>query len=91
MAASGKLDLLRMSLESRLNDLSPDVNSNKIEALRQELNSSSPSSFSQSHNNTLTRAHQYSALAKPAALSGKLHVRLASYFPFDLSALIITQ
>jgi protein kinase N len=69
--ASCKVELLRMSLEKRVHELSPDdVNSNmhKAELLRWEMDSS-PNS------RTITKAQQYSVVAKAAALSGKLHCR----------------
>ena len=74
--ASCKLELLRLSLEKRLEELSPNGNSNKIDALRQELEGASPTTFARNRNSTLTKAQQqYSSLAKPAALTGKLQVR----------------
>jgi serine/threonine protein kinase len=79
--ANCKLELLRLSLERRLEELSMlNGNSNKVEALRQELEgpASAMVSMGNSRNNTLTNSQQqYSrALTKPAALTGKLQVRL---------------
>ncbi len=65
-----------MSLEQRLHELSPDVNSNKMDPLWQELDGSSPGINSSHPSTTLTKAQQqHSLLAKAAALTGKLHVR----------------
>ena len=72
--ASSKLALLRMSLEKRIEELSPDINSNLKETLRQELNMSSPLSQSNRTGSTLSK-QQASTFGKAAALSGKLHVR----------------
>ncbi|KAK2159070.1 hypothetical protein LSH36_159g06031 [Paralvinella palmiformis] len=73
--ASSKLSLLRMSLEKRIDELSPDINSNLKEALRQELNTSCPLSQSNRTSNTISK-QQVSTFGKAAALTGKLHVRL---------------
>ncbi len=74
--ANCKLELLRLSLEQRLEELSKlNGNSNKVEALRQELEGPISAMYSQ-RNNSLTKSQQqYSTLAKPAALTGKLQVR----------------
>lgn len=85
--ASFKLELLKISLERRLQELFPDdVNSNsyKMEILRGELGGSSPSTVPANHqHSTLTKAHQYSALAKAASLSGKLHCRSVGLLPLS--------
>ena len=75
--ASSKLQLLRTSLDRRLEELTVSSNGNesKIDAVRKELEGGSPTTLSR--NNTLTKTQQqYSSLAKPAALTGKLQVRL---------------
>ena len=74
--ASNKLELLRLSLDRRIEELPPSSDQHKIDALRQELDGASPTVFTRSRNSTLTKAQQqYSSLAKPAALTGKLQVR----------------
>lgn len=72
LSAGMKLELLRMSLGRRLDELSPDLNSNKIEVLRNELEGSS--TFT--NGGRSYTSNQYLALSKPAALTGTLHVRL---------------
>ncbi|ELU05137.1 hypothetical protein CAPTEDRAFT_20457 [Capitella teleta] len=66
-----------MSLEKRFHERSPDdVNSNmhKSDMIRWEMEGSSPSAGFNSR--TLTKAQEYSAVSKAAALSGKLHCRI---------------
>lgn len=60
-----------MSLGRRLDELSPDLNSNKIEVLRNELEGSS----AYTNGSRSYASNQYLALSKPAALTGSLHVR----------------
>ncbi|XP_074655904.1 serine/threonine-protein kinase N2-like isoform X2 [Tubulanus polymorphus] len=67
-----KYELLRISLERRVEELNPK--SNQLQILREELSSSSPTSlYAQKSGRDKC---QFSALAKPAALTGKLEVRL---------------
>ncbi|CAH1785990.1 unnamed protein product [Owenia fusiformis] len=74
--SSQKLDLLRLSFEKNLKELSPE--STQLTILQAELETFSPSRFSQKPaSSILTKAQQqYSSLAKPAALTGKLNVRV---------------
>lgn len=69
-----KLELLRLSLEKRIQELEPK--STKLQILREELQAASPLSYA-TKSNTLTRDHlKNSSLARAAALTGKLQVRL---------------
>ncbi|KAK3605853.1 hypothetical protein CHS0354_017757 [Potamilus streckersoni] len=69
-----KLDLLRISLEKRIHELSPE--SNKIESLKQELDALSQYSFTQNKQHSTLHSQNSSPFAKAAALTGKLEVRL---------------
>ena len=72
--ASSKLELLRMSLRRRLEELPSDTTLNKMEILRQELDATSL-------DGTVTRNyHVQSTLTKAAPLTGKLTVRWESLF-----------
>lgn len=68
-----KSELLRISLEKRINELGPG--SAKVDMLKQELDAAvGPSSYSKgSKNNSLKNS---SPLSKAAAITGKLEVRL---------------
>ncbi|XP_050406915.1 serine/threonine-protein kinase N2 isoform X1 [Patella vulgata] len=74
--SSQKMDLLRISLEKRLLEMEP--RSPKIEILKEELNElMSPTLMSTVHRHSITAQTQNtSVLPKPAALTGKLEVRL---------------
>ncbi|XP_060600124.1 serine/threonine-protein kinase N2-like isoform X2 [Ruditapes philippinarum] len=75
--SSQKCELLRISLEKRINELGPSSNSAKIDLLKQELDAMSPNSYnSNKHHNSLKRTQSNSPFAKAAALTGKLEVRL---------------
>ena len=67
-----KSELLRISLEKRINELGPG--SAKVDMLKQELDAAGgPSSYSKgSKNNSLKNS---SPLSKAAAITGKLEVR----------------
>ncbi|XP_064648701.1 serine/threonine-protein kinase N2-like isoform X2 [Lineus longissimus] len=68
-----KYELLRLSLERRLNDLTPGSPKSKV--LQEELKCASPSAYAQrSRGGKLNQ--NISAIAKPAALTGRLEVRL---------------
>ncbi|ESP05042.1 hypothetical protein LOTGIDRAFT_109468 [Lottia gigantea] len=72
--SSQKMDLLRISLEKRLCELEPK--SPKIELLKEELNElMSPQITSHRHSIT-AQTQNTSTLPKPAAMTGKLEVRL---------------
>ncbi|XP_064615930.1 serine/threonine-protein kinase N2-like isoform X2 [Liolophura sinensis] len=68
-----RLELLRISLEKRMQDLSPD--NSKIQQLKEELDASSPSSYAKL-NSASRPPSKNSTLTKPAALTGKLQIRL---------------
>ncbi|XP_045203432.2 serine/threonine-protein kinase N2-like isoform X2 [Mercenaria mercenaria] len=71
-----KCELLRISMEKRINELGPS--SLKIDFLKQELDAMSPNSYSNTNklHNSLKRTQSNSPFAKAAALTGKLEVRL---------------
>jgi len=76
-----KLGLLRMSLDFRLREIPWDRgNGTRLDALRQELlegtRSMSPA-YVRSHagSATMGKCNQYLTVAKPAALTGTLHIR----------------
>lgn len=69
-----KSELLRISLEKRINELGPG--SAKVDMLKQELDAAIGSSYSQgSKNNSLKSQKNSSPLSKAAAITGKLEVR----------------
>ena len=64
-----KMSLLRMSLDQRLAELPADTTLDKIDILRQELETVRIS----------THSRNFLTVAKMAALTGKLSVRLVSF------------
>lgn len=64
-----------MSLGQRLDELPPDLYSNKIEVLRNELEDSTVFKGNSCRGGGCYVSNQYLALSKPAALTGCLHVR----------------
>jgi len=70
-----KLDLIKLSLEKRMDELMQNGkgHDNKIAALREELETGSPTISSRG---TTMARNQTTTMAKPAALTGKLCVRL---------------
>lgn len=76
--SSQKLELLRISLENRCNELEPK--SKKIEMLKKELDAVTVSPGYASKDNTLMRdsskSQNSSPFSKAAAITGKLEVRL---------------
>lgn len=75
--SSQKLELLRISLENRCNELEPK--SKKIEMLKKELDVVTMSPGYASKDNTLSRdskSQNSSPFSKAAAITGKLEVRL---------------
>ena len=74
--SSQKLELLRISLENRCNELEPK--SKKIEMLKKELDVVTMSPGYASKDNTLSRdskSQNSSPFSKAAAITGKLEVR----------------
>ncbi|KAL5012902.1 hypothetical protein ScPMuIL_011453 [Solemya velum] len=69
-----KLELMRISLERRICELGP-TNAVKVELLKKELEISSPIAYP-NRDKSLLRHQNSSPLAKMAALTGKLEVRL---------------
>ena len=69
-----KLELLRISLEKRINELGPG--SARVDLLKQELDAIGPNSYNTNkQHNSLKRAQSNSPFVKAAALTGKLEVR----------------
>ncbi|XP_043941567.1 serine/threonine-protein kinase N2 [Protopterus annectens] len=71
--SSQKLDLLKFSLEQRLNEL-PKSHPKSV-AIKEELSLASSPSLSPRHS-VISTPNLYSTLSKPAALTGTLEVRL---------------
>ncbi|XP_006898282.1 PREDICTED: serine/threonine-protein kinase N2 isoform X1 [Elephantulus edwardii] len=71
--SSQKLDLLKYSLEQRLNEL--PRNHPKSSVIIEELSLVTSPTFS-ARQSTISTQNQYSTLSKPAALTGTLEVRL---------------
>ncbi|XP_052789265.1 serine/threonine-protein kinase N2-like isoform X2 [Mya arenaria] len=74
LESNQKLELLRISLEKRINELGPG--SAKVDMLKHELDSLNNSSSTYNKNDSLKRTHSNSPFVKAAALTGKLEVRL---------------
>ena len=79
-AASAKLELLRMSLEKRLEELARTEGDHgtitgKMAILQKEIEAASPTALASGSSVILSRLQANSALAKSAAVTGKLHVR----------------
>ena len=68
-----KSELLRISLEKRINELGPG--SAKVDMLKQELDMAVGSQYSQGGKNSLKSQKNSSPLSKAAAITGKLEVR----------------
>ncbi|KAJ8375304.1 hypothetical protein SKAU_G00058840 [Synaphobranchus kaupii] len=72
--SSQKLDLLKYSLEQRLNELPKD--DAKASVITEELSLVASSSTLSPRQSIISTHNQYSTVAKPAALTGTLDVRL---------------
>jgi hypothetical protein len=69
LMARSKLELLRMSLDARLSELPASSSVSKMEIVRQELDQA----------NGTIQNQRYSAVAKTAALTGKLNIRQVAF------------
>ena len=68
-----KSELLRISLEKRINELGPG--SAKVDMLKQELDMAVGAQYSQGSKNSVKTQKNSSPLSKAAAITGKLEVR----------------
>ncbi|XP_013394194.1 serine/threonine-protein kinase N2 isoform X3 [Lingula anatina] len=74
--SSQKLELIRYSLERRIHELSPDIQASKLQILKEELLASSPVSSYVQGSKLTKELQKNSSLARAAALTGTLQVRL---------------